>query len=123
MRKMSGQDAAFLYGETSNWHLHVSGLMIVDAASAPDGWTFERFREILISRMPEVPQLRWRYVDVPERDYTTVGSIYFTDPKHGLVLAFRTGGPVNVALLRTNNGGRSWQRVRLWPGSIRQPPG
>ena len=65
MRKMSGQDAAFLYGETPNWHMHVSGLMIVDAASAPDGWTFDRFREILISRIPEVPQLRWRYVDVP----------------------------------------------------------
>ncbi len=65
MRKLSGQDAAFLYGETHNWHFHVSGLMIVDAASAPDGWTFEKFREILISRLPEVPQLRWRYVDVP----------------------------------------------------------
>ena len=62
---MSGQDAAFLYGETPNWHFHVNGLMIVDAASAPDGWTFERFRELLISRLPEVPQLRWRYVNVP----------------------------------------------------------
>ncbi len=65
MRKMSGQDAAFLYGETPNWHFHVSGLMIVDAANAPDGWTFERFRDLLITRLPEVPQLRWRYVDVP----------------------------------------------------------
>lgn len=65
MRKLSGQDAAFLYGETPNWHLHVSGLMVVDAAAAPEGWSFERFREILISRIPEVPQLRWRYVDVP----------------------------------------------------------
>lgn len=65
MRKLSGQDAAFVYGETSNWHFHVSGLMVVDAANAPDGWSFERFRKILISRLPEVPQLRWRYVDVP----------------------------------------------------------
>lgn len=65
MRKLSGQDAAFLYGETPNWHMHVSGLMIVDAANAPDGWTFERFREVLISRLAEIPQLRWRYVDVP----------------------------------------------------------
>jgi WS/DGAT/MGAT family acyltransferase len=39
--------------------------MIVDAAAAPDGWSFERFRELLISRIPEVPQLRWKYVDVP----------------------------------------------------------
>ncbi len=65
MKQMSGQDAAFLYGETPNWHMHVSGLMIVDAANAPDGWSFEKFREVVISRIPEVPQLRWRYVDVP----------------------------------------------------------
>ncbi|MEZ5268182.1 MAG: hypothetical protein R2789_06310 [Microthrixaceae bacterium] len=36
MRKLSGQDAAFLYGETPNWHLHVSGLMVVGAAAAPE---------------------------------------------------------------------------------------
>lgn len=65
MRKLSGQDAAFLYGERPNWHLHVSGLMVVDAANAPDGWSFDRFREVLVSRIAEVPQLRWRYVDVP----------------------------------------------------------
>ena len=65
VRKMSAQDAAFLYGETPNWHMHVNGLMIVDTADVEGGWTFERFREVLISRIPEVPQLRWRYVDVP----------------------------------------------------------
>ncbi len=65
MKQLSGQDAAFLYGETPNWHMHVSGLIIVDAESAPDGWTFERFRELLITRIPEIPQLRWRLVDVP----------------------------------------------------------
>ena len=65
MRKMSAQDAAFLYGETPNWHMHVNGLMIVDTADVDGGWTFERFREVLISRIPEAPQLRWRYIDVP----------------------------------------------------------
>jgi WS/DGAT/MGAT family acyltransferase len=65
MRQLSGQDAAFLYGETANWHMQVSGLIIIDAQSAPEPWTYERFREILISRIPEIPQLRWRLVDVP----------------------------------------------------------
>ena len=65
MKQLSGQDAAFLYGETPNWHMHVSGLMVVDAESAPEEWTFDRFRELLISRVPEIPQLRWKLVDVP----------------------------------------------------------
>lgn len=65
MRQMSGQDAAFLYGETANWHMHVSGLIIIDPSTHPDGWDFERFRDLLVSRIPEVPQLRYKLVDVP----------------------------------------------------------
>lgn len=65
MRQMSGQDAAFLYGETPNWHMHVSGLMILDPSTAPGGWSFDRLKELMIQRIPEVPQLRWKLVDVP----------------------------------------------------------
>jgi diacylglycerol O-acyltransferase len=64
MQKLKGQDAAFLYAETPNWHMHISGLMIADPTDAPD-FSFDRVREILISRIPEIPQLRWRYLDVP----------------------------------------------------------
>lgn len=65
MRQMSGQDAAFLYGETPNWHMHVSGLIVIDPSSHPDGWSFDRFVDLLVSRIPEVPQLRYKLVDVP----------------------------------------------------------
>ena len=65
MKQMSGQDAAFLYGETPNWHMHVSGLIIIDPSTHPDGWSFERFQKLLIERIPEVPQLRYKLVDVP----------------------------------------------------------
>ena len=27
MRRLGGLDAAFLYGETPSWHMHVSGLL------------------------------------------------------------------------------------------------
>lgn len=65
MRRLSGQDAAFLYGETPNWHMHISGLMVLDPSDSPEPFSFDRYREILIERLPEVPQLRWKLVDVP----------------------------------------------------------
>ena len=65
MRQMSGQDAAFLYAETPNWHMHISGLIIIDPSTNPDGWSYERFLALLADRIPEVPQLRYKLVDVP----------------------------------------------------------
>ncbi|MDZ7676218.1 MAG: wax ester/triacylglycerol synthase family O-acyltransferase [Acidimicrobiales bacterium] len=65
MQQMSGQDAAFLYCETPNWHMHISGLIIIDPSSHPDGWDFPRFRDLLVARLHEIPQFRYRLVDVP----------------------------------------------------------
>jgi len=62
---MSGLDAAFLYGETPNWHMHVSCLMVVDPSDSEDGWSFEAYRDLLLSRLAQAPQFRWRLVDVP----------------------------------------------------------
>jgi len=61
---MGGQDAAFLYGETPTWHMHVSALMLVDPRSAPD-FSFERVRDLTAERLPQLPQFRWRLVEVP----------------------------------------------------------
>ena len=57
MRRMSGQDAAFLYGETPEWHMHVSALMVLDPTDAP-GFSVDEVRRLLIERLPEVPQFR-----------------------------------------------------------------
>jgi diacylglycerol O-acyltransferase len=65
MRRMSGMDAAFLYGETSSWHMHVSAVLVVDADSAPEGFSTDRLRDVVAARLPQVPQFRWRYVEVP----------------------------------------------------------
>lgn len=65
MRRMGGQDAAFLYGETSSWHMHVSALMILDPSSAPGGWDFDRLRRHTAERLSLVPQFRLQLVDVP----------------------------------------------------------
>jgi diacylglycerol O-acyltransferase len=65
MRRMSGMDAAFLYGETPSWHMHVSALLVCDPSTAPGGFTVERLKEVVASRLPQVPQFRWTYVEVP----------------------------------------------------------
>ena len=64
MHRLSGIDAAFLYGETPSWHMHVSGILIIDPSDAPD-FGFDAVRAQIIERLPLVPQLRWTLVEVP----------------------------------------------------------
>ena len=45
--------------------MHVGSPVMVDAASAGDGFSFERFRQVVIDRLPALPQLRWRLLEVP----------------------------------------------------------
>lgn len=65
MRRMGGQDAAFLYGETPSWHMHVSALMILDPSTSPAPFDFERVRLHTLERLPLVPQFRLKLVEVP----------------------------------------------------------
>jgi WS/DGAT/MGAT family acyltransferase len=118
MRQMSGQDAAFLYGETPNWHMHVSALMVLDPSTCPDGWSFDRFKQLLIERMPEAPQLRWKLRDVPfglDRPY------WIEDPNVDPDFHIRRigvpspGGPQELADLCGHLAGLKLDRSRpLW---------
>jgi WS/DGAT/MGAT family acyltransferase len=58
-------DAAFLYGETPSWHMHISALMIVDPSTSVGPFDFERVRQHTIERIPLVPQFRLKLIDVP----------------------------------------------------------
>ena len=44
MQRVSGPDAAFLYGETPSWHMHVSSILMADPSTAPHGFTVERLK-------------------------------------------------------------------------------
>jgi diacylglycerol O-acyltransferase len=60
--RLSGIDAAFLYGETPSWHMHVSAVSIL---APSDDFSFERLRHQIEERLPEVPQFRMKLREVP----------------------------------------------------------
>jgi WS/DGAT/MGAT family acyltransferase len=65
MHRLNGTDTAFLYGETANWHMHVSAVMTLDPATCEGEFTFERLRHHIASRVHDVPQFRWKLREVP----------------------------------------------------------
>lgn len=65
MQRLTGSDATFLYMENRVVHMHVTGVLQLDPSTAPDGFSFERFRGHLISRLDWIPVFRRRVVPVP----------------------------------------------------------
>jgi diacylglycerol O-acyltransferase len=65
VQQLTGLDAAFLAMETRTVFGHVGSISVVDPSTAPEPFTLERFTRVVESRLPLVPLLRRRLVDVP----------------------------------------------------------
>jgi WS/DGAT/MGAT family acyltransferase len=65
MERLSGLDASFLYFETSQMHMHVSIVAILDPKGNPGGFSFDRVQDLIASRLHLLPPFRRRPVHVP----------------------------------------------------------
>ena len=64
--RLSGQDAAFLYLEKPNMHMHVAGLSVLDPSTRPDGRVrAEDLAAVITSRLHLVPRFRQKVVFTP----------------------------------------------------------
>ena len=65
MQQLTGLDAAFLALETANSTGHVGGVCVLDPSGAPQPLDLARLSEVLAQRLPLVPVLRRRLLEVP----------------------------------------------------------
>jgi len=65
MQQLTGLDAAFLALETANTTGHVGGVCVLDPTDAPRPLTLARLTEVFGERLPLVPVLRRKLLDVP----------------------------------------------------------
>ena len=54
MERLSGLDATFLYFETSQQHMHVSMVAVLDPKDMPGGYSFAKVQDLIASRLYQV---------------------------------------------------------------------
>src|SRR5438046_9365190 len=94
MRRLSGMDAAFLYLETPTTHMHVHAVMVLDPSTVPGGYSFEKIKAHLASRLPTLLEFRRRLAYVP---FGLHRPVWFDDPDfdfdyHARHIAVRSPG-------------------------------
>ncbi len=65
MQQLTGLDASFLALETPHSTGHVGGLSVLDPSGAPKPLTLARLTEVMSERLPLVPVLRRKLLNVP----------------------------------------------------------
>ncbi|RDH76856.1 wax ester/triacylglycerol synthase family O-acyltransferase [Mycolicibacterium moriokaense] len=63
MERLSGLDASFLYLESPTVPLHVCSVVELDSSTIPGGYSFERFKDGLASRIRALPEFRAKLAD------------------------------------------------------------
>ncbi len=118
MEKLSGLDAAFLYGETPTMHMHVMGLIVVDPDTMPGGYRFEKIRDLIEARSKVVPSMRRKLATVPlhmSRPYWVTDNHFDLDYHVRRVAVPSPGDDRELATLVGDIAGRPLNRSKpLW---------
>jgi diacylglycerol O-acyltransferase len=65
MERLSGLDASFLYIETPKNQLHMTGLLVFDPSTMPGGYSFDKMRQFMGTRLGRSPAFTRKVVRVP----------------------------------------------------------
>jgi diacylglycerol O-acyltransferase / wax synthase len=65
MKQLTGLDASFLALETTTTTGHVGGVSVLDPSEAPEPLTLARLTDVMAERIPLVPVLRRKLLNVP----------------------------------------------------------
>jgi len=66
-KRLTGMDAIFLYVETEAMPMHVAVCAVLDPTTVPGGYTFEKMRDFIGSRVPLVEEFHRVVAEVPFR--------------------------------------------------------
>src|SRR5437773_1733555 len=117
MQQLTGLDAAFLALETANATGHVGGVCVLDPREAPQPLTLARLTDVLADRLPLVPVLRRKLLNVP------LGLAGREVPPSEPFTPGRPPGPVTLAALAAARlAWRPVQTVRIANEMVRVLP-
>jgi WS/DGAT/MGAT family acyltransferase len=118
MRRLTGLDAVFLYMETPTNHMHVGSTAIFDPTTVPGGYSFDKVKDVIASRLHLLPPFRRRLVSIP---FELHHPLWIEDPDFDLDYHVRRaglpkpGGLDELAELAGDFMGRPLDRNRpLW---------
>ncbi|HMC38491.1 MAG TPA: wax ester/triacylglycerol synthase family O-acyltransferase, partial [Acidimicrobiales bacterium] len=118
MDRLSGLDAMFLYTETPKNQLHMTGLLVFDPSTMPDGYSFEKMRDFMGRRLDRNPAFTRKVVNVP---FGIDHPVWVDDPHFDLethihrIACPAPGGPRELADLASEIASQPLDRDRpLW---------
>jgi WS/DGAT/MGAT family acyltransferase len=118
VERLTGLDASFLYLETPSLHMHVAMTAVFDPSTMPGGYSFERVKEFIDSRVHLVPPFHRRLIEVP---FNVNHPVWIEDPDFDLDYHVRRvgvpapGGPRELGELAGKIASTQLDRSRpLW---------